>query len=240
MNGHQTDPPGTFPLRHRPDRKGPAVRTLALGSESLHLTDRPTASDYPPLPFGLTLDQAVAVHAHEVKAGDLVLADFSDRSGTRRAGHIPTPYPADPHALRNCPCEGCEECEDVDAWTLGDHGRVADVGWRFVCLSPSEHGEGGEGDEPCAIELRHRPMAVIPAAVVTAAEKAAEEAVRTYGVKWYADFEASSPHEAARLAYEQLKSYATDGWPPELEVTGEGGLLTVIDLNATQQKKGSR
>ncbi|MFH8465978.1 hypothetical protein [Streptomyces sp. NPDC017991] len=219
------------------------MRTLTLGSETLHLTDRPTASDYPPLPHGLTLDQAVAVHAHEVKAGDLVLADFSDESGTRRAGHVPTPYPADPHALRDCPCQGCEERDDVDAWTLGDHSRVGDVGWRFVCLSPSEHGEGDEGDEPCAIELRNRPMAVIPVGVVTAAEEAADEAalpVRTYGVMWSADFEASSPQEAAQLAYEQLKSYAADGWPPELEIGDENGHTYVIDLNATQQKEGSR
>ncbi|NUL27506.1 hypothetical protein [Streptomyces lunaelactis] len=219
------------------------MRTLTVGSETLHLTDRPTAPDYPPLPYGLTLDQAVAVHAHEVKSGDLVLADFSDESGTRRAGHIPTPYPADPHALRDCPCEGCEECDDVDTWTLGDHSRVGDVGWRFVCLSPSEHGEGDEGGEPCAIELRNRPIAVIPADVVTAAEKAAEEAaspVRTFGVMWSADFEASSPQEAAQLAYEQLKSYAADGWPPELEIEDENGHTSVIDLNATQQKEGSR
>ncbi|GHF32977.1 hypothetical protein GCM10010218_12560 [Streptomyces mashuensis] len=216
------------------------MRTLALGSETLHLTDRPIDPDHPPLPYGLTLDQAVAVHAHEVKAGDLVLAAFSDESGARQAEHVPTPYSADPHALRDCPCEGCEECEDVDTWTLGDHGRVADVGWRFVCLAPSERGEGDEGDEPCAIELRNLPVAVIPADVVAAAEEAARPPVRTYGVMWSADFEASSPQEAARLAYEQLKSYATDGWPPELEVTDEAGRVTVIDLNATQRTEGNR
>ncbi|MEU1313336.1 hypothetical protein ABZ419_31195 [Streptomyces cinnamoneus] len=216
------------------------MRTLALGSDTLHLTVRPIAPDYPPLPYGLTLNQAVAVHAHQVKAGDLVLAAFSGKSGTRHAEHVPTPYPADPHALRDCPCEGCEECDDVDTWTLGDHGRVADVGWRFVCLAPSERGEGGEGDEPCAIELRNRPVAVIPADAVAAAEEAARPPVRTYGVMWSADFEASSPQEAAQLAYEQLKSYATDGWPPELEVMDESGRVTVIDLNATQQAEGNR
>ncbi|MGG7574169.1 hypothetical protein [Streptomyces sirii] len=216
------------------------MRTLTLGSESLPFTDRPTGPDYPPLPYGLTLDQAVAVYAHEVKAGDLVLADFSDESGTRRAGHVPTPYRADPHTLRECPCEGCEECDDVDGWTLADHSRVADVGWRFVCLAPSEHGKSEEGQEPCAIELRTRPVAVIHAAIVDAAEEATRLPVRTYGVMWSADFEASSPQEAARLAYEQFKSYVTDGWPPELEITDEEGHLTVIDLNATERTEGDR
>ncbi|GHG80697.1 hypothetical protein [Streptomyces griseocarneus] len=216
------------------------MRTLPFDSETLHLTDRPIDPDFPPLPHGLTLDQAVAVHAHEVKAGDLVLAVFSDESGTRRAEHVPTPYRADPHALRDCPCEGCEECDDIDRWTLADHGRVADVGWRFVCLAPSERGESGEDDEPCAIELRNRPVAVILADVVAAVEEATRAPVRTYGVMWSADFEASSPQEAAQLAYEQLKSYATDGWPPEMEVTDEAGYMAVIDLNATQQAEGSR
>ncbi|MFE3139697.1 hypothetical protein [Streptomyces scopuliridis] len=219
------------------------MHILTTGSERLPLTDRPTGDDYPPLPYGLTLDQAVAVHTHEVKAGDLVLADFCDESGARRAGHVPTPYLADPHALRYCPCKGCEECDDVDTWTLGDHSRVADVGRRFVCLSPSERSESDEDNEPCAIELRNRPMAVIPADVVTTAataEKATRPPVRTYKVTWTADFEASSPEEAAQLAYERLKSYATDAWPPELEVTDEGGQTTVINLNAKSQTEEGR
>ncbi|WP_435244297.1 hypothetical protein [Streptomyces sioyaensis] len=208
------------------------MRILTLGAEDLLLPDRPIAPDFPPLPYGLSLDQAVAVHAHEVRAGDLVVADFPDENGTRRAGHIPTPYPATPHALRDCPCEGCEECDDMDSWTLADHSRVADIGWRFICLAPAE------GDEPCAIVPRNRPVAVIRADVVACAEAAAAVPVRTYGVRWSADFEASSPLEAARLAYEQLKSYAVDAWPPELEVTAEDGQVAVIDLCDTGKAKG--
>ncbi|MEU8911732.1 hypothetical protein [Streptomyces nigrescens] len=214
------------------------MRTLTLvdSSDAFSLTDRPTADDFPPLPYGLTLDDAVAVRAHEVKAGDLVLAEFAEGTGgRRRVGHVPTPYPADPHTLRDCPCEGCEECEDVDAWTLAEHSRVADVSWRFVCLAPAED------DEPCAILLRNSPMAVIPAAVAVRAQQAAEEAeppVRTYGVMWSADFEASSPQEAAQLAYEQLKSYATDAWPPVLEMTDEDGRMAVVDLNTGDGVQG--
>lgn len=208
------------------------MRTLPLSDSSdvLTLTDRPTTDDFSPLPHGLTLDAVVAVRAHEVKAGDLVVAQFSDGTGVRPTEHVPVPYPADPHAMSTCPCEGCEECDDMDAWTLQEHSRVADVGWRFLCLAPAED------EEPCVIVLRNRPVAVIPADVVASAQAAAEEPpVRTYGVMWTADFEASSPEEAARLAYEQLKSYATDGWPPELEVQGEDGQTTVIDLNATEK-----
>ncbi|MGC5042423.1 hypothetical protein ACLQ16_03800 [Streptomyces albidoflavus] len=211
------------------------MRTLALAdsSETLFLTDRPTAADFPPLPHGLTLDDAVAVRAHEVKAGDLVVAQFSDGTGVRPTEHVPEPFPADPHTVSTCPCEGCEECEDLDAWTLAEHSRVADVDWRFVCLAPAED------DEACVLVLRNRPVAVIPADVAARAEEA-EPPVRTYGVMWSADFEASSPQEAARQAYEQLKSYATDAWPPVLEVTDEHGQMTVVDLNASQEKEEGR
>jgi hypothetical protein len=63
------------------------------------------------------------------------------------------------------------------------------------------------------------------------------EPATTYRVQWHADFEASSPLEAAQLAYEQLKSYAErDTWPPVLEVTGDG--MVVIDLNQAQRGEG--
>ncbi|GGW94740.1 hypothetical protein [Streptomyces noursei] len=205
--------------------------TLADSPELLPLTDRPTGPDYPPLPYGLTLDQAVAVRAREVKAGDLVLVEFSDESGVRRAGHIPTPYAAEPHALEDCPCDGCEECDDVDAWTLAEHSRVADVGWRFICLSPAEE------DEPCALTVRNRPMAVIPADVVSAAKAAAAKAappVRTFTVTWTADFEANSPEEAIRLAYAQLKSYSdADSRAPELEAD-DGHEKVTVDLGQVE------
>ncbi|MGG2460184.1 hypothetical protein ACO0M4_10240 [Streptomyces sp. RGM 3693] len=205
--------------------------TLDDSPELLSLTDRPTGADYPPLPYGLTLDQAVAVRAREVKAGDLVLAEFSDESGVRRAGHVPAPYAADPHALEDCPCEGCEECDDVDAWTLAEYSRVADVGWRFICLSPAEE------DEPCALAVRSRPMAVIPAGVVSAAKEAAAKAVppvRTFTVTWTADFEADSPQEAIRLAYAQLKSYADAGArAPELEAE-DGRKKVTFDLGQVE------
>ncbi|MGI5337740.1 hypothetical protein ACQEVS_10225 [Streptomyces sp. CA-181903] len=201
--------------------------TLADGSAVLPLPDRPTGTDFPsPLPCGLSLDDAVAVRAHEVKAGDLVVYEFPDGTGVRRSGHVPVPFSAAPHTITACPCEWCEECEDLEAWTLGGHDRVADVDWRFLCLAPSDD------DEPCAIMLRNQPVAVIPAGAVKRAEEAvAELPTRTYHVTWRADFEASSVRDAALLAYRQLKGYAdADSWPPQFEVTDESGRETVVDL----------
>ncbi|MFJ2627731.1 hypothetical protein ACIO6T_31095 [Streptomyces sp. NPDC087532] len=143
------------------------MRTLVLADHPgpLVLPDRPTTDDYPPLPHGLTLDDAVARRAHQVGPGDLLLAEFTDATGTgpRPAEHIPDPYPAAPHPLSACPCTGCEACNAMDSWTLADHSRTADIGWRYVCLAPAEDGE------PCTIVLRNRPMAVIPAGTVARA-----------------------------------------------------------------------
>lgn len=143
------------------------MRTLPLADHPgpLVLPDRPTTTDYPPLPHGLTLDDAVARRAHQVGPGDLLLAEFTETTGTgpRPAEHIPDPYPAAPHLLSACPCTGCEACNAMDSWTLADQGRTADTGWRYVCLAPAEDGE------PCTIVLRNRPMAIIPAGAVARA-----------------------------------------------------------------------
>ncbi|QDN54052.1 hypothetical protein [Streptomyces sp. S1D4-20] len=140
--------------------------TLADHPGPLTLPDRPTTDDFDPLPHGLTLDDAVAVRAHQVRPGDLLIAEFTDGTGVRPTEHIPGPCPADPRPLSGCPCEGCETCDEVTAWTLGDHSRTADTLWRFVCLAPSEDGE------PCTIVLRNRPVAVIPADTVARAQAA--------------------------------------------------------------------
>ncbi|MET9778622.1 hypothetical protein ABZ023_30960 [Streptomyces sp. NPDC006367] len=144
------------------------MRTLTLAGHSgpLTLPERPTTDDYAPLPHGLSLADTVAVRAHQVRPGDLLVAEFTDGTGVRPTEHIPGPYPADPHSLPACPCEGCETCDETTAWTLGDDSRTADAGWRFVCLAPSQDGE------PCTIVLRNRPMAVIPADVVARAQTA--------------------------------------------------------------------
>ncbi|MFD3514841.1 hypothetical protein [Streptomyces sp. NPDC058657] len=201
--------------------------SLALDDMSLGLTDRPIDDeDFVQLPFGLTLGAVVAVRAHEVRAGDLVVAEFPAEFGVRTVEHVPDPYVAAPVSTRECPCERCEECDALNAWIADDHRRIADLALRYVCLAPSE------GDEPCALTLRHRPVAVIPAATVASAKAADERTpvLTTYSVVWRAGFEAASPKEAALLAYEQLKTYGTDAWPPELEVTGASGDTVTFDL----------
>lgn len=59
--------------------------------------------------------------------------------------------------------------------------------------------------------------------------------LRTFTVTWWAEFEAYTPLEAARLAYEQLQSYADvrSTWPPVLEVAHsvDGGARFTFDLN---------
>ncbi|MFJ2225622.1 hypothetical protein ACIOFY_36970 [Streptomyces anulatus] len=56
---------------------------------------------------------------------------------------------------------------------------------------------------------------------------------REFTVTWRAEFEADTPLEAARQAYEQLRSYAERGtWPPSLDVAFHGGeTLLTVDLN---------
>ncbi|MFD9190331.1 hypothetical protein ACFWCA_19135 [Streptomyces phaeochromogenes] len=127
------------------------MRIRSLDGVAYTLNDRPTTEDYEPLPSGLNLDQAVAVRAVDVKPGDLVVAVFS--RSNQPGVPIPGPYPAVPHTLPGNPCTGCEECEDAE--------QLVDAVARLVCLHPSENGE------PCVLELRNTPVAVIPAVVVT-------------------------------------------------------------------------
>lgn len=133
-----------------------ATSQLSADSTIPALSARPTDDDYDPLPDGLSLTDAVVMLAHEVRAGDLVVAYFGDdHRGERSVEHVPGLYAADPHLLNVCPCEGCEECDEIETWTLADPSRTADREWRYVCLSPAEN------DEPCVIELSNRPVAVI-------------------------------------------------------------------------------
>ncbi|WP_424892330.1 hypothetical protein [Streptomyces sp. XH2] len=145
------------------------MRMLVLADDpaAFLLTPRPAPGDadceYEPLPPGLTLNDAVLLRAHQVRAGDLVVAEFSeDRGAGRVAAHIPAPYPADPHFLSACPCDGCEECEDFDASGFADPQTAIDRDARWLCLAPSVDGE------PCAVAFRNAPLAVIPAATAQA------------------------------------------------------------------------
>ncbi|MFI6142381.1 hypothetical protein ACIBCC_29845 [Streptomyces griseus] len=64
---------------------------------------------------------------------------------------------------------------------------------------------------------------------------------REWTVTWRAEFEADSPREAARLACEQLRSYAERGtWPPVLDVAPHGGeTVLTIELNEEAGRMGN-
>ncbi|MFD7556492.1 hypothetical protein ACFV9E_18380 [Streptomyces sp. NPDC059835] len=140
--------------------------TLTLPEESttFRLTPRPARdADYAPLPHGLTLGDAVLRRAHQVRAGDLVIADFPEAGDTVRVcEHLTDPYPADPHTLSSCPCQGCEECDDFDESGFAAPHTTTDRNARYVCLAPSDD------DEPCGVYFRNAPIAVIPAAAIRA------------------------------------------------------------------------
>ncbi|MFK0047745.1 hypothetical protein ACIQU4_27390 [Streptomyces sp. NPDC090741] len=141
------------------------MRTLTLADNpaTFLLTPRPATKSqylvYEPLPQGLTLDDAVLLHADQVRAGDLVIAEFGGTAAARVSVHLPAPYLADPHTISGCPCEGCNRCKDFDG---AEPHTVPGRDTRWVCLAPSE------GYEPCAVYAVPAPLAVIPAAVVQA------------------------------------------------------------------------
>ncbi|MFF0481912.1 hypothetical protein [Streptomyces sp. NPDC004435] len=198
--------------------------TLADGTVSLHVDDRPTDDDEfdSPLPYGLTLDDAVAVRAREVEAGDLVVAFTDEQFGARRVDHCPQPFPAAPTSPPGCAGRACEECAKLEAWTLADHARVADLAWRYVCLSPAEAGE------PCVIERANLPVIVVRAERVERAKAASGPVRRPFSVTWSADVEAADPEEAAQLAYEQVRAQVEAATAMRWEVSeSEGEARTV-------------
>ncbi|AKN68702.1 hypothetical protein QR97_01780 [Streptomyces sp. PBH53] len=176
------------------------------------LGDRPADDEYEPLPYGLTLDDAVIVRAYEVERGDLVVAEFRDPvKGKRLACHIPGPFRAEPHTFANCPCDGCVECDDVDAWTLADHSRLADVAIRFYCLAPAQDVLGGR--EPCVMVYRNAPIAVIREDAVERAKAAAPELEPLVG-QLATEFRATDGGELETLAY-LLRSAVMGGALPD-------------------------
>ncbi|MFD8900545.1 hypothetical protein [Streptomyces ardesiacus] len=127
------------------------VLTLPGSTDRFVVTDRPelTLTDrYRPLPDGMNTSHLTVVRAHQVRAGDVVVALFSDGPGTRRAEHLEEAFTADPRDYSGCQ-EGCEECEDTAA-----SGLTAD---RYVCLAPADD------VMDCVIVFRNTPVAIVPA-----------------------------------------------------------------------------
>ncbi|WP_189844704.1 hypothetical protein [Streptomyces umbrinus] len=127
------------------------VLTLPDSTDQFVVTDRPqlTLTDrYRMLPDGMNHTLFVVVRAHQVRAGDVVAAFFTDGPGTRYAQHVQEPFTAHPRAFGICPAQ-CEECEDAHA-----NGASAD---RCLCLDPADD------YADCVIDFRNTPVAIIPA-----------------------------------------------------------------------------
>ncbi|MFI1769106.1 hypothetical protein ACH41H_44740 [Streptomyces sp. NPDC020800] len=127
------------------------------------LTSRPATKTkylmYEPLPQGLALHDAVLLYAGDVRAGDLVIAEFGGKPAARVSVHLRTPYAADPHTVSDCPCAGCVRCKDFDG---AEPHTLPGRDERWACLAPSD------GEEPCWVYSVATPLAVIPAAAVRA------------------------------------------------------------------------
>ncbi|MEU8540835.1 hypothetical protein AB0C52_12760 [Streptomyces sp. NPDC048717] len=212
--------------------------TLADGSESFPVADRPTDDDLFtfPLPYGLTLDDAVAIRAREVSSGDLVVALTVEGAGMREVDHCPEPFLASPHSPLACPCEVCDVCEALTDWIMVDPARLAEVEWRYVCLSPSSV------DDDCVIEPSARPVIAVRAEVVERArarivepqvvEVEVVEPARRYVVAWRHEVEADSPEGAAAAVYGQIRAHLADALPTLWDVTAQGGAPVMVCLGS--------
>ncbi|MFJ5890336.1 hypothetical protein [Streptomyces californicus] len=104
--------------------------------------------------IGTRLDAARIVRAHEVREGDLILADYpeTEAGASRDAEFFDTAYTARPSA----PCGECRECH-TDQLSIADvpNGRV-----RYVVLD-------FDPTDGCDIWLRNAPVLIVPAADVT-------------------------------------------------------------------------
>ncbi|MFE7119976.1 hypothetical protein ACFU99_31600 [Streptomyces sp. NPDC057654] len=128
-------------------------RTLSLpgSTDQFVLTERPapTLTDrYRPLPDGMDRAHLAVVPAHQVGAGDVVAAFFTDGPGIRYTEHVPEAFTAHPSDSGNCPAE-CGACEDILP-----HGAITD---RYVRLAPADDAAD------CVVVFRNIPVAIIRA-----------------------------------------------------------------------------
>ncbi|MER7688740.1 hypothetical protein [Streptomyces sp. NPDC097610] len=194
------------------------VFTLEGSTDTFEVTDRPHSAPtwrWRALPEGLNISHMTVVRAHQVQAGDLVVAEFTDTTPVRQAEHLIEPYTAAPHSLGHCGCEGCEACDD-----LNDEQTHAE---RYLCLAPSD------AIEPCAIEFRNAPVAVIPAAV--AIEYPPMDSVPPMADLFTVEGTDCGPYEA---------SPAPRGWGPydKISVTRETAEQLTTDLNTRHAVRG--
>ncbi|MGW1783892.1 hypothetical protein ACWCQQ_32975 [Streptomyces sp. NPDC002143] len=93
------------------------ILTVSGNTGRFVVTDggEPTLTDrYRPLPASMNSGHVSVARAHQVSAGDVVVALFSDDPGTRHAEHVKEAFTADPRDYSGCP-ERCDECKDIAA-----------------------------------------------------------------------------------------------------------------------------
>lgn len=120
---------------------------------------RPENRDFAPLPSGVSTDAAVVVLAREVRAGDLIVASFSDwatvDTETQMVTWVRIPYTADPSPWdEKC---GCAKCD-----TTRRHFGPPPDGGRVV-MTREEWGGF------CDVWDADEPVLIIPAALLPAA-----------------------------------------------------------------------
>jgi len=127
--------------------------TLPGSTDRFHLTDRPAPSltdRYRMLPEGMNTSHLTVVRAHQVRAGDVVAAFFTDGPGTRSAEHLEEAFTADPRDYGSCPAE-CRACQ-----TQAAYGVTPD---RYVRLALADD------VRDCVTVFRNTPVAIIRADV---------------------------------------------------------------------------
>lgn len=126
------------------------ARILVLDGDTtpLLITDRPTGDDYDPLPEGYAPERARVVRARAVRAGDLLIGEFTDDHGQpRHLLHFEEPVTAAPAPL-TVPCWAA--C----CWDEPERDVT-----RYVRLVPA-----ADDDTPCEVYAINAPVLVIPAA----------------------------------------------------------------------------
>lgn len=129
-------------------------RIVTTHTDQFTLTDRPAPTlthRYRPLPHGLNNTHYTVVPAHQVHAGDVVTAFFTDGPGIRRTRHVPEAFTAHPRDCGTCPAH-CQTCEDVPFGATD----------RYICLDPADE------RADCVIVYRNAPVAIIPADIAAA------------------------------------------------------------------------
>ncbi|MBD0673979.1 hypothetical protein [Streptomyces sp. CBMA156] len=129
------------------------------------ITDRPplTLTDrYRPLPAGMDHTHFTIVPAHQVRAGDIVAAFFTDGPGVRYAEHVTEAFTARPCPLgpcsTQCECEDCatcpEECETCE--DTAARGLPAD---QYIALAAADQ------KADCVIVARDTPVGIVSASI---------------------------------------------------------------------------